>query len=86
MKKLIPVLTLCCILAIGLSACQNVPTQTAPLPEDELQTLVAGTLTAVAYNVGQTQTMGVTPTDTSTPPQPYPQPLKPPPTHLLQKR
>jgi len=67
MKKLIPVLTLCCILAIGLSACQNVPTQTAPLPEDELQTLVAGTLTAVAYNVGQTQTMGVTPTDTSTP-------------------
>lgn len=59
---LIPLL----ILAIGLSSCQNLPTQPAPLAEDQLQTLVAGTLTAVAYSVGQTQTLAVTPTDTPT--------------------
>jgi hypothetical protein len=66
MKKFKLIMILCCILSLGISSCQNVATQTAPIAEDDLKTLVAGTLTAVAFDVGQTQTMSVPPTETST--------------------
>jgi hypothetical protein len=68
------ILIVSCVLALGITSCQGLPTKVAPVSEDELKTLVAGTLTAVAYSVGQTQTAAVTPTETSTPTEPPPPP------------
>lgn len=64
-RKLILIIS--CVLALGISSCQGLPTQVAPVSEDELKTLVSGTLTAVAFVAGQTQTAAVPPTETSTP-------------------
>ena len=66
MKKLKLLLILSTVFVLLLTSCQNMPTQVAPIPENDLKTLVAGTLTAVAYSVGQTQTQSVPPTETPT--------------------
>ncbi len=66
MKKLKLLLILSTVFVLLLTSCQNIPTQVAPIPENDLKTLVAGTLTAVAYSVGQTQTQSVPPTETPT--------------------
>ena len=68
MKKLHFILIIIAVLALGLASCQGLPTQVEPIPAEELQTLVAGTLTAVAFDVGQTQTAAVPPTETVSPP------------------
>jgi hypothetical protein len=67
MKTLKLILVICCILVLGITSCQGSPSQVEPIPEDQLKTLVAGTLTAVAIDVAQSQTAAVPPTETSTP-------------------
>lgn len=74
------ILIICCILALGVTSCQGLPTQVAPVSEDDLKTLVAGTLTAVAFSAGQTETALVPPTETSTP---TAEPLPPTATYTL---
>lgn len=69
-------LVICCVLVLGVSACQGIPTQVEPIPETDLKTLVAGTLTAVADSVGQTQTAAVPPTETATPTETVPPPTE----------
>lgn len=76
MKKLHFILIIITVLALGLASCQGLPTQVEPIPAEELQTLVAGTLTAVAFDVGQTQTAAVPPTETATPTETVPPPTE----------
>lgn len=66
MNKFKLLFILCTVVGLLLTSCQGIPTQVEPIPEEDLKTLVAGTLTAVAFNVGQTQTMSVPPTETPT--------------------
>ena len=70
------ILVISCVLVLGITSCQGLPTQVAPIPEDDLKTLVAGTLTAVAFSVEQTQTAAVPPTETATPTQTVPPPTE----------
>lgn len=67
MKRILLLVTLVFIPMLTISACQGVPTPVAPLDQQELQTLVAGTLTAAAVEIGQTMTAGVTITATVAP-------------------
>jgi hypothetical protein len=67
MKRIPLILTLISILMLTLTACQGAPTAVAPLEQEDLQTLVAGTLTAAAVEMGQTMTAGVTVTATIAP-------------------
>ena len=53
-------------LMLTLTACRGGATAVAPLEPEELQTLVAGTLTAAAVELGQTMTAAVTATFTPT--------------------
>ncbi len=67
MKRITLLITLFFILTLSISACQGGPTPIAPLEQEDLQTLVAGTLTAAAVEIGQTMTAGVTVTATLAP-------------------
>lgn len=67
MKRVSLLLTLFFILTFTISACQGGPTPVAPLEQEDLQTLVAGTLTAAAVEIGQTMTAMVTITETLAP-------------------
>ena len=67
MKRISLFLTLFCILILTLTACAGGPTPVAPLEQEDLQTLVAGTLTAAAVEIGQTMTAAVTVTTTVAP-------------------
>ena len=69
-------LIICCVLALGITSCQGLPTPAEPIAQDELETLVASTLTAVAVGIGQTQTAAVPPTETSTPTETIPPPTE----------
>ena len=66
-KRIFLTITLLFIAAFTLSACQGGPTPVAPLEQSDLQTLVAGTLTAAAVEMQQTMTAAVTPTETVAP-------------------
>lgn len=66
-KRISLTITLLFIAAFTLSACQGGPTPVAPLEQSDLQTLVAGTLTAAAVEMEQTMTAAVTPTETVAP-------------------
>jgi len=63
--KRITLLVLISIL-LTATACSGNATQVAPLEAEDLQTLVAGTLTAAAVELGQTMTAAVTATFTPT--------------------
>lgn len=63
--KRITLLVLISIL-LTATACSGNATQAAPLEAEDLQTLVAGTLTAAAVELGQTMTAAVTATFTPT--------------------
>ena len=67
MKRISLFLTLISIFTLAITACQGAPTAVAPLEQEDLQTLVAGTLTAAAVEMGQTMTAGVTITATLAP-------------------
>jgi len=75
-EKLHFMLIIITVLALSLASCQGLPAQVEPIPAEELQTLVAGTLTAVAFSVGQTQTAAVPPTETATPTETVPPPTE----------
>ena len=60
MKRISLFFTLISIFTLTITACQGAPTAVAPLEQEDLQTLVAGTLTAAAVEMGQTMTAGVT--------------------------
>lgn len=63
--KRITLLVLISVL-LTATACSGNATQVAPLEAEDLQTLVAGTLTAAAVELGQTMTAAVTATFTPT--------------------
>ncbi len=67
MKRISLFLSLISIFTLAITACQGAPTAVAPLEQEDLQTLVAGTLTAAAVEMGQTMTAGVTITATLAP-------------------
>jgi hypothetical protein len=67
MKRISLLIILFFMLSLTISACQGGPTPVAPLEQEDLQTLVAGTLTAAAVEIGQTMTAAVTVTATVAP-------------------
>ncbi len=66
-KRISLTVALLFIAAFTLSACQGGTTPVAPIEQSDLQTLVAGTLTAAAVEMQQTMTAAVTPTETIAP-------------------
>ena len=67
MKRFSLLVTLLFLVALTISACQGGSTPVAPLEQGDLQTLVAGTLTAAAVEIQQSMTAAVTITDTVAP-------------------
>ncbi len=67
MKHLTMLFTLLCLMTFAITACQGGPTPVAPLEQGDLQTLVAGTLTAAAVEMQQSMTAAVTVTATAAP-------------------
>ena len=65
MKRTSILFSIILILALVLSACQSSGGEATPVDENSFQTLVAGTLTAVALQAQQT--LDAIPTDTATP-------------------